>query len=470
MPVRYAGRTLAGLLLALIWATPAAAQGGHIYWADQSANSIGRAKIDGTEVNPSFISGLAGPRAVAVGGARLWFAHGTSPGLIGRARRSGSVVNGSLVRTASPPQGVAVDQAGLYWTHTLGGSGRIGRAQQTGVGPNPSFQATGASPCGPAVDFDRLYWANGTSNTIGSSHGPFIVNQAYVSGAQGPCLVAVTKTHLYWANRSGNSIGRANIDGSSPNQGFIPASAPCGVTVDANYVYWSNSNGTIGRARLDGSAGEQSFIRGASSPCGVAVDPTVTAAPASHTFPLSRPRRRSAIKDFFLQNTSSSALGVFTIKMLGPHAGDFVKTGDACLANLVPAGAGCPLNVQFRPRRGGTRRAVLRITSAASNSPTDIALRGTADGTPPRVRRLRVSAGRTLRYSLSERARVRVSIARKGRKGRFRRVRGFRQRGKVGRNRRRLKSELAAGSYRATVRATDALGNTSRRRVRFRVR
>jgi virginiamycin B lyase len=455
-------------LLALAWSSPAAAQGGHIYWVDQSANSIGRAKIDGTEVNPSFIAGLSAPRGVAVAGARLFFAHGGTPGRIGRARRDGSSVNQSLVTTASPPQGVAVDQAGLYWTHTLPSGGRIGRAQQSGVGANPSFQATGASPCGPAVDFDRLYWANGATNAIGSSHGPFNVNQAYVPGAQGPCGVAITKTHLYWANRAGNSIGRAAIDGSGANQGFIPASGPCGVTVDANYVYWSNSGGTLGRARLDGTGVEQSFITGAQAPCGVAVDPTVTAAPASHTFRTTRVRGNSAIKDFFLQNTSSSALGVFRITTVGPNARDFQKTADACVVNLVPAGAGCPMNVRFRPTGNGTRRAALRITSSASTSPTDIPLTGRGDGVRPRFRRA-AFRGSAFRYSLSERARVTFTLARRSRRGgRFRRVARFSQRGKRGRNVKRRR--LRRGSYRATLRAKDAAGNVSRRRVvRFRI-
>ena len=472
MALRYAVRGLAGLLLTLACAAPAAAQGGgQIYWANQSGNSIGRANIDGTGADPAFIPGAVSPRAVAVAGARLYWAHGNVPGRIGIARRNLSSVNQSLVTTGSTPTGVAVDTVGLYWTYSGTAGGRVGRARQDGVGPNPNFGTTASpAPCGVAVDFDQLYWGNPSTNAVGRSHGPFSINQAFIPGASSPCGVAVTATHVYWANRGGNSIGRADRDGSNANQSFLSANSPCGVTADANYVYWSNGNGTIGRARLDGSGAEQSFISGAGGPCGVAVDPTVTPGPASYRFRAARVRGAGQIKDFFLQNTSSSALGVFRITVLGPHAGDFVKTGESCVQSLTTAGAGCPINVSFRPRRSGTRRAVLRIESSASNSPTDIPLSGRGDGKAPRVRRASVK-GSTLRYSLSERARLRMSLARRASgKRRFRRLRGYSDRGRAGRNRKRLsRRKLRPGAYRLTVRARDAVGNSSRRVVRFRV-
>ena len=450
----------------------AAGTGGHVYWADQSGDSIGRAHLDGTRVEPRFVSGASTPRAVAVAGPRIYWAHGGSPGSIGFAGRDGSAPNQSFIATAGSPTGVAVDSGAVYWTHTVSGAGKIGRVGHGGLGANQSSGPTAASPCGIAADFDKLYWGNGGTNAIGRSHGPFSIAQDFITGAAAPCGVAVTTDHVYWANRGGGSIGRAGIDGSGVNNSFVPATSPCGVAADATHVYWGNSSGTIGRARLDGSAVEQAFITGAGEPCGIAVDPTVTPRPAVHAFPPARVGGQGEIKDFFVANTSSSALDVSSITVVGEDPREFVKTGDSCVTSLIAAGGGCHLNARFRPRANGRRRAVIRITSDATNSPTDIVVFGRGDGRPPRLRRAAVKRA-TLRYSLNEAARVTVTVAGRARRGRgLRRIGRFSQRGKAGRNRkrfpRRIRRRLRPGRYRVTLRARDTVGNRARRTIRFR--
>jgi virginiamycin B lyase len=37
----------------------------HVYWTNSYTNSIGRAKLDGTDVDPSFIRGARGPWGMA---------------------------------------------------------------------------------------------------------------------------------------------------------------------------------------------------------------------------------------------------------------------------------------------------------------------------------------------------------------------------------------------------------------------
>jgi hypothetical protein len=82
-----------------------------------------------------------------------------------------------------------------------------------------------------------------------------------------------------------------------------------------------------------------------------------------------------------------------------------------------------------------------------------------ADTTPPRLSRVR-ARGRTLRFVLSEPARVRVS---------GRRVRRVTLAGKTGVNRVRLRVK-ARGRYRLTITATDLSGNRSVRRLKVRIR
>jgi YVTN family beta-propeller protein len=95
------------------------------------------------------------------------------------------------------------------------------------------------------------------------------------------------------------------------------------------------------------------------------------------------------------------------------------------------------------------------------------------DDEKPRITRARVQrtkAGRVLRMTLSEDARVRVVVQR-ARGGRFRTVRVLRRDAVEGAARVRLGRLRGAGLHRLSVSATDAAGNRSvRTRLRFRVR
>ena len=89
---------LVTLLLAALLASSlalASRADAYIYWT--GSNGIGRANLDGTGANPSFIP------------------------------------------EASSPYGVAVDSAHVYWANFETGTSTIGRANLDGTGANPSF-------------------------------------------------------------------------------------------------------------------------------------------------------------------------------------------------------------------------------------------------------------------------------------------------------------------------------------------
>ena len=82
---------------------------GHVYWTNAVTNTIGRASLDGTDVNQTFISGVNGhPQGVAVDAGHVyWTNEGTNT--IGRANLDGTGVDQSFITGASAPFGVAVD-------------------------------------------------------------------------------------------------------------------------------------------------------------------------------------------------------------------------------------------------------------------------------------------------------------------------------------------------------------------------
>ena len=177
-----------------------AVDGQHIYWSNGCC-AIGRANLDGSGANPSFISGATPPVTskigVAVDGQHVYWANFTSEGgkngtTIGRANLDGSGVDQSFIGGASEPYGVAVDGQYVYWTNR--GTETIGRAGLNGSGADQGFIGGASGIVGMAVDRQHVYWANGSAvaSAIGQANlDGSGVNQSLIGGAGGPVGVAV---------------------------------------------------------------------------------------------------------------------------------------------------------------------------------------------------------------------------------------------------------------------------------------
>lgn len=88
------------------------------------------------------------------------------------------------------------------------------------------------------------------------------------------------------------------------------------------------------------------------------------------------------------------ALGQVTVagaKLVSGDVDDFLLTSEDCTGTTVHSGAGaatptCAVRVRFAPSVGGSRTAVLRVSSTATNGPLDVTLTGTGGapgtGTP----------------------------------------------------------------------------------------
>ena len=245
------------------WAAPADA---FVYWANYDAGTIGRANLDGTGANQSFITGASIPVGVAVDGGHVYWANaGTNS--IGRANLDGTGANQSFITGASALAG---------WRSTpptstgpTSARARSGAPTWTARAPTRASSPAPATRCGVAVDAGHVYWTNaGTGHDRARQPGrhgrqPELHHRRQPTrrggGRRRPRLLG---QHVR------GTIGRANLDGTGVNQSFITgASSPRGVAVDAAHVYWANpGTGTIGRANLDGTGANQSFITGASRP------------------------------------------------------------------------------------------------------------------------------------------------------------------------------------------------------------
>ena len=218
------------------------------------------------------LSAAAAPAADAY---VYWTHRGGGTGTtLGRANLDGTGANESFIAGAKGPVGIAVDGSYVYWANTF--STTIGRAKLDGTGPNQSFITGATNPCGVAVDGSYVYWTNEGGTTIGRANlDGSSPNNGFIGGASAPVGVTVNGSYIYWGNNTTNTVGRANLDGSNPNNNFITGSGGCTdfPAVDDTYLYWANDcDGSIGRANLDGTGVLESFIAVAANPGGVAVD------------------------------------------------------------------------------------------------------------------------------------------------------------------------------------------------------
>lgn len=461
--------------LALCLAAAPAADA-YIYWANKYENQIGRARLDGSHPDEAFIqvatAGAPHPVGLAVDARHVYWANFEDADSIGRANLDGTGVDQSFVTGASDPVGVAVDGGHVYWTNRA--TNTIGRADLDGSHPDQSF-ITGANlPYGLAVDARHVYWTNLGDGTIGradlDSGSP---DQSFITGASGPTAVAVDPSHVYWVNPATNSIGRADLGGGNPTQTFITGAVdPWGLAVDGRHLYWTNQGPPkwVGRARIDGTGVNQTYARAADTGVyGVAAGPLVTRIGSG---PAGTVASRGASFSF-----GSSEPAGFDCAIDGPA---FKPCGSPAsysrLANGFHAFA-----VRARDGAGDVDPTpATRIW--AVNVPT-----ASPETHPPVLSALAVGRSR-LRYSVSEAATVRIKVKRRGvgrrvggkcrkrtRRNRARpkcdlKAAALRQPAHAGVNHVRL-PKLRAGRYLLTAVATDAAGDRSTpASTRFKIR
>ena len=230
-----------------------AVDGAHLYWTNDFGNgTIGRANLDGTGANQSFIAAPdRGGSGVAVDGAHVYwvskFGDPRTPplsgfgligtpgtGAIGRANLDGTGVEVNFISGISfPAGGVAVDGSHLYWTSyhpdtpasypVYGPTAqptRIGRANLNGTGVEESFISDAPAALGLAVDEAHLWWS-----------------LSFPSGFTGPTPGA--------SNPLIGGIKRANLDGTGaefvvePATTYSEAFSTCGIAANDTHVYWT---------------------------------------------------------------------------------------------------------------------------------------------------------------------------------------------------------------------------------------
>jgi hypothetical protein len=354
------------LVLSLILASRAEAL---VYWANNGNDTIGRANLDGTGVDPSFITGAAIPYGVAVNDEHVYWSSGA--GWIGRANLDGSGVDPNFIPTA-PGGGdaeLAIDERHIFWSNPS--PGWIGRANLDGTGVDQTFMAPQSDNVrGLALNDKFIFWADYQNSRIGSGEFSTLgVNPLFINPtADNPEGVAVDAAHIYWSNSSHDTIGRANINSTGVDQDFIPTSYAYGVEVNSKYIYWANyDTNSIGRANLNGTGPDPGFIAGAEGPEGVALDWILNPGAGFGIVKVKRNRKRGTAKVI----VKVSGPGKLVLRGRGlrrvrknpkqARVGLPVRPRGALMRRLAASGkARVKIRITFRPKLSSTSKTRAR--------------------------------------------------------------------------------------------------------------
>lgn len=212
----------------------------HVYWA--GSEGIGRAGLDGTGLNGDFIrlsppNGGSGPplalQGIAADDSHIFWSR--EVGVIGRATVDGTNIDTAFLTAAAGP--LVVVDGHLYWGDATGD--RIGRVALDGGNPQPGFITGVTDPISLATDGTHLYWASNFSDSIGrvgvdgsDKRSAFITDTTLAPDPTASVAsVAVADGYLFWGRKAASdggasSVGRAKLDGSDVRPEFIPASDP----------------------------------------------------------------------------------------------------------------------------------------------------------------------------------------------------------------------------------------------------
>jgi Divergent InlB B-repeat domain len=243
--------------------------GEYVYWTDPEHDRVGRAKLDKSLYEEGFITGLSNLKDLAVidepGTEYIFW---TSPaegeeekespisgeGEIGRADLDGENVNPGCLEDVVNPNGIAANSEHIYWTSpdtdvtgfTLG-EGAIRRAAlDCSAASVETLTEEGLGSGDVAVDTSHIYLSFVRRNSGNGYVTRFNLNVtegisvAEAPSSNDPPAIAIDGAHIYWTNPAASTIGRANLDGSSREDDFITAAGHShGIAVDSEHLYWS---------------------------------------------------------------------------------------------------------------------------------------------------------------------------------------------------------------------------------------
>ena len=317
-----------------------AVEGDYLYWTNDGTNTIGRASLNGSNVNQSFITGALSPLGVAADGNNIYWAN-SDLNTIGRATLddSGQLIGvdqsfitgdiasfspGAVAADSLSPSGSLGPGRSNYGNQQVGGTTAVSTFTLTSIGNvELGFKANGIKLTGE--DADEFQITDSGTCQVGTTSLP----------DGGSCTVQVT---------------------------FAPTSVG-----DKQATLSVATNAGVKTAGLEGVGTSSDF----------------SISPFGRNFgnrPLFAGASRSA--SFTLLSTGTNPLLIQPggVTLAGTNPGQFRITASACpTGSLLEPGETCSVDVAFNPSRAGDASAALEFETSSGLAEADLNGTGTVD-------------------------------------------------------------------------------------------
>lgn len=351
-----------------------AVDGASVYWTDNQLGRVGRVNVDGSGANPDWIQGADGPTHLTVSGGWVYWAN-SGQSSIGRMRTDGGGLNWNWVTTSSVPNGIAADARYVYWSEPA--ANRIGRVTTAGSGADANFIG--------GVD-----WPQGLLVTApGFSAAPAApAFGSVVVGRTAEQTITVTNDVPAWAGQpltfgsgavtlSGTNANQFSISADSCSGQSLAPGATCSVTIAFAPTTTGSKTAAV-RFADDAAGSPQSVtVTGRGTQAAVSVVPVTDG-----DFGDRRVGTSSGYKGFVFNNVASADAAATTIAaggvtLTGADPGEFSIVLDNCSGRTIAPGSACLVRVVFAPTADGAASATLAFADDAPGSPHTTALTGT---------------------------------------------------------------------------------------------
>jgi streptogramin lyase len=241
----------------------AAGSDGALWFAEQTANKIGRMTTNGVVTNEYSLPALStAPKAIVAGpDGSLWFSEGSSK--IGRITTSGSITETVIPTSGAVPDGITSYAGSLWFTET--GAGKIGQIATNGVVTKEfTIPTSGSGPRAIVAGPDGALWfTEKNANKIGRMTTAGVFTETAIPTANSsPQGIAVGNDGALWFTEfNANKIGRITTAGVITNEYTIPTanSQPKDIAATAGGGLWftEQSGNKVARITTDGTITEK---------------------------------------------------------------------------------------------------------------------------------------------------------------------------------------------------------------------
>jgi streptogramin lyase len=250
---------------------------GAVWFAERTANAIGRLAPDGTFTEFPLPSLSAQPFSIAVGpDGNLWFTE-RSGNRIGRLTPAGTITEFAVPTAASLPAGIAAGPDGAMWFAEQSAS-KIGRITTTGAITEFVTPTVRGGPYGITLGPDGAMWfTEQTANKVGriTTSGQ-ITETAVFPGGLLSGIVAGPDGNIWFTERTGQAIASITPDMGTLSVYPLPAGgSPVGIAAGPDGRLWfaENTADRVGAIGTDGTIVEYDLPSTGAQSFGIAAGP-----------------------------------------------------------------------------------------------------------------------------------------------------------------------------------------------------